>query len=503
MVHWTKIEPAERPWRSEVRTHYAVAYALLLLVTLVAFYSCLQFEYEPAWGMAAIAVGVATLLALCKWPIIMFAGLLFVGEFKTIPAKGISLSDPTMLMFMLCCGAIVMDWIRDSLSARSEWPLTKLFAGQALNIGLFLLFSAALAVSFVYSPAEEYGWTKLLRFLTFETLVFVGPILLLKNEKTLRPLLWAMIVLSLPLLVKQLIRISHPSQEVLSGSVDVTEIGPGMDFGTAILITMYTRLIRSRILLLSVVVLMSVGLVTAAARTPALSLVLTLVISSFVLSTASQHLRLRTILPIICLTAVVAGLTFLWVHDKPGMHNKLAAKQNEIISMVSGSTADRGTIAKRLEFYKSALSAIAQHPFTGVGLGGWSHYYSGQRIEGVAMPVYPHNFLLEVASEQGLPGLVLLLAFLGSVFCSVAKLAKLPQFAFLLPVVTFLVLNHTFTGSIEDRSLWFWFGTVVAVSRMVYNSEMSCRKAQLQRGSGDFRRGHPSYKAFGCRQADA
>ena len=271
-----------------------------------------------------------------------------VGEFKTIPATGISLTDPTLLIFLLCCGAIVMDWIRDSLRARSEWSLTHLFAGQALSISLFMLFLAALAVSFLYTPAEQYGWRKLLRFLTFENLVFFGPILLLKNEKALRPLLWAMIVLSFPLLIRQLIRIAHPFQEMLLGNADVTEIGPGMAFGTAILIAMYGRLIRSRNLMRFVVVLMSVGLVTAAARTPALALVVTLIISSSVLGTTSRHLRLRTILPIICLIAVVAGLTFWWIHDKPGMHDKLASKQNEIISMVSGSPAPHGTIARRL-----------------------------------------------------------------------------------------------------------------------------------------------------------
>jgi len=494
---WAKIEPAEGPWRSEGRTHYAVAYALLLLVTVVALYSCLQFGYEPAWVMAAIVVGVATLAALCKWPITMFAGLLFVGEFKTVPAKDISFSDPTMLMFLLCCGAIAMDWIRDSLSARSEWSLKHLFAGQALNIGLFILFLAALAVSFLYTPAEQYGWTKLLRFLTFETLVFLGPILLLKNEKTLRLLLWAMIVLSFPLLVKQLIRISHPSQEMLLGSADVTEIGPGADFGTAILIAMYTRLIRSRVLLLFIVALMSVGMVTAAARTPALALIMTLIISSSVLGTASRYLRLRTILPVVCLIAIVAWLTFWWIHDKPGMHDKLASKQNEITSLVFGSTPDHGTITKRLEFYKSALGAVTQHPFTGLGLGGWSHFYSGQRIEGVSMPLYPHNFLLEVASEQGLAGLALLLGLLASLFYSVRKLAKYPQFVFLLPVLTFCVLNHVFTGTVEDRSLWFWFGMVVAVSRMVYNSEMSFRAAQAQRASGDLRKGYRPYDASG------
>ncbi len=470
-MNWTKIEVGTRPWRSEGRAEYAVAYALLLLVTVVAFYICLQLGYEPAWVMAAIAVGAATLIAFCKWPIVMFAGLLFVGQFKTIPAKGISLTDPTMLIYLLCCGAIVMDWLKGSISAYSKWSLSHLLAGQALRVSLFMLFTILLALSFLYTPAEQYGRTKLLRFLTFDTVAFFGPIWLLKNEKALRPLLWAMIALSFPLLAREIIRVWHPSHQVLLGDVDVTEMGHGAAFGAAILIALYSRLIRSRILLVCVLGLMSIGMVTAAARTPALSLGLTLLISPFVLTASSPHLRLRRMLPILSLITIFGALTFLSVRNTPALREKLAAKQDEVVSMVSGSTGRHGTIARRLDFYNSALDAVAQHPFTGLGLGGWSAFYSGQ-IGGQKLWTYPHDLLLEVASEQGLPGLALLLGLLASLFYSAWKVAKYPQFAFLLPVFIFEVFNRVFTGSIEDRNLWFWFGMVVALSRMVHHFEL-------------------------------
>lgn len=471
VVNWTKIEPGTRPWRSEWRAQYGVAYALVLVAAVGACYICLQLGHELAWSMAAIAVGVATLIAFFKWPIVMFAALLFVGDFKTIPAKGISLSDPTLLIFLLCCGAIVTDWLRGSISAHPGWSLRHLFAGQVSKISLFMLFTALLAFSFLYTPAEQYGRTKLLRFLTFETVAFFGPILLLKNGKALRPLLWAMIVLSFPLLAREIIRVWHPSLQVLVGDVDVTEMGHGAAFGAAILIALYSRLIHSRIWLVCVLGLMSVGMVTAAARTPALSLGLTLVISPFVLRTSSPHLRLRRMLFVLSLITILCTLTFLWVRNTAALGAKLAAKQNEVVSMVSGSTERHGTIARRLDFYNSALDAVTQHPFTGLGLGGWSVFYSEQ-IGGQKLWTYPHDLLLEVASEQGLPGLALLLGLLTSLFYSASKVAKYPQFAFLFPVFTFEVFNRVFTGSIEDRSLWFWFGMVVALSRMVHHSEL-------------------------------
>lgn len=463
------METTERSWGSGRRTAFAAAYALLLLVTAVALWACAYFGYEPTWSIAVMVIGAATLVALRKWPMIIVAGLLFVGNFKTSPAHGISLSDPTMVLFLLCCGAITIDFLSRLITGRSEWTLGTLLAGQAFRISLFILFIIVLAASYLYTPTVQYGGMKLLRFLAFETLAFFGPILLAKNEKELRPFLLVTLILSFALVAKQLVGVWHPSQQVLEGNGDVTEIGHGMAFGTSILIVIYSKLINSWLLMGCVLTVLAVGLVTAAARTPALALVVTLITVSLVLKTGSGHLNRKKLLLRFSLMAIIAVMAFLWIQNRPGMRDKLASKENEVQSMLSGSTLTGGTIAKRLEFYDSALDALMQHPLTGLGLGGWSVFYSGQGIPGEGMPKYPHNFLLEVASEQGLPGLVLLLTLLVSLFHSSLMMAKSPEFAFLFPVLTFQVLYNAFTGTVEDRALWFWLGMVVAASRMVRN----------------------------------
>jgi O-antigen ligase len=468
----TETQIAGTPWRSQGRIAFALAYAVVLLATAAVLYSSVHFGYEPFLGLAVVAIAVSVLVALRKWPMIMFAGLLFVGDFKTTPANGISISDPTMVLFLLCCGAIGLDFLLYLVDKRSGWTLGRLLAGQAFRISLFILFVIVLAAGFLYTPAGQYGYVKLLRFLAFETLAFLGPILLMKDENAVRPFLWAVIVLSFALLGKQMIGIMNPSEQVLKGNSDVTEIGNGMAFGTAILIVIYSRLINSRIVMVLVLAILSFGLVTSAARTPAVALVFTLMISSLVLKTGSSHLNRKKLLLGFSLMSIIAVIAFLWIQDKPGMHAKLASKQNEVTSILSGSIVAGGTVGKRLEFYHSALDAFMQHPFTGLGVGGWSVYYSGQGIPGEGLPKYPHNFLLEVAAEQGLPGVALLIFLLASLFHSTRKMANSPQFAFLFPVLTFLVLYNAFTGTVEDRALWFWFGMVVAASRMFCNSEL-------------------------------
>jgi len=67
--------------------------------------------------------------------------------------------------------------------------------------------------------------------------------------------------------------------------------------------------------------------------------------------------------------------------------------------------------------------------------------------------------------------LAILITLLASLFYSSLKMAKSPELAFLFPVLTFQVLYNSFTGTVEDRALWFWFGMVVAASRMASNSQ--------------------------------
>ncbi len=79
---------------------------------------------------------------------------------------------------------------------------------------------------------------------------------------------------------------------------------------------------------------------------------------------------------------------------------------------------DRG----RFTMWRHTLTMIADHPFLGVGLDNWEYHYPfydhGDKITEHSEPARPHNDLLWIASELGLPGLAIYLYLLGMAFCT-------------------------------------------------------------------------------------
>jgi len=79
--------------------------------------------------------------------------------------------------------------------------------------------------------------------------------------------------------------------------------------------------------------------------------------------------------------------------------------------------------AERIIWSRDALDVIADHPFLGVGGGGWaSVYYQYQGYPYVTREV--HNDFLEIGVETGLPGLATFLALLGSGAWAVWRVAR-------------------------------------------------------------------------------
>ena len=156
----------------------------------VILYSPVRLGYDPAWGLAFITLLGIALIVVRKWPMALLAGLLFVGNFKTIPAQGISFTDPTFLLFLLCFASLAIDLLF-ILSGTTEWSLRRLFSGEAIKIVLFLAFVMVLIASYLYSPVQSTAQDKLTRFLAFEVLCFFAPIVLMKNKRELHQFLLA------------------------------------------------------------------------------------------------------------------------------------------------------------------------------------------------------------------------------------------------------------------------------------------------------------------------
>ena len=68
----------------------------------------------------------------------------------------------------------------------------------------------------------------------------------------------------------------------------------------------------------------------------------------------------------------------------------------------------------RINLYIEAVDNFIDTEGSGVGTGGFSYYF------GVTKYTYPHNLFLEVASEQGIIGLLILLILLGTVVIPVS-----------------------------------------------------------------------------------
>jgi O-antigen ligase len=77
---------------------------------------------------------------------------------------------------------------------------------------------------------------------------------------------------------------------------------------------------------------------------------------------------------------------------------------------ISGTTTPVQTLGTRLDLWRAAVDEIEQRPFTGIGLEVFANTI-GPRITGQHW-INTHNLFLNIATELGLIGLVLVVIFL-------------------------------------------------------------------------------------------
>jgi O-antigen ligase len=418
-----------------------------------------RYNLEPyVLLLGLIALGAATFL-IRKCAPAALAALLYVGSFKTSAAAGLSLTDPTFIILLLCCAGLVIESLFLFSGAR-RWSLGELFAGQSHALLLFLLTVLMIAVSETYTTAPESGLVKLERIAVFGMVAFLAPFIFFKGPGDLMQCLTTCVALSVILSVRNLVQLYHPTAAVLAGNEDITRIGDGELIATAILILIYFRQFaqRQRLRLVSISIL-AVGLAASAARSAAISLLLVLAITSLILRFDRSQRRIWLAI----LATAIAAATVPVISRLPAARAKLQHKQDELGHLMQGSFLPGGTAEQRMNFYRQSVVAISQRPILGWGVGGWGAF--SLKLDAKAIP---HNFILESAVEQGLIGCSLLLALLLATGSALRQIIRSTgaDYALLLPGFLLTVLVGSVTGGLDNRLLWFWCGTIFAVSRM-------------------------------------
>jgi len=433
-----------------------------LLIALVS--AAAYWDVEPFQIFAAILLLGAALVIVTKFPLVLVGALLLVGIVKSKAAEGMSLSDPTFIVLAMTTASIMVRLL--SVSRIEPVSIHQLLAGQAGGLALYLLFLCVLTGSYLYAPSTLYGMDKVMRMWTINLILFFSPLLLVKNEKDFRTLMKVFVVLSFILAALTVAGLFILSDEDLGEAR--TRIGEAWYIGTAILIFLFHRF-RGRFGRAAAVLgipLLTMALAASLARGPMLSLLMVLFLSLAVVRSTSAQVS-KKMISFGVLTAVSVGAGgLLLIQHLPSVARTFSLKESELAAF-AGSENPGGTAGMRLAYYKAALEGFEERPVLGWGTGAWPVYYWHEDKR-----TYPHNIFLETAFEQGLVGLLSLLAFLGAVFRRLFRFlgSEDGRFTFLFPVVLFALAVTCFSGDITTKALWFWLGTVFAAARITQNS---------------------------------
>jgi len=167
------------------------------------------------------------------------------------------------------------------------------------------------------------------------------------------------------------------------------------------------------------------------------------------------------------------------------LRTKSLLKQ-ENIRAIFRSRADR--------LWKMAIPMIKDYPLSGVGIGGYiieSSNYSKRYATDIGTPESAENYILQVGSELGLIGIILVLWILWEIIKQIRrtylKIPSTDNYKFILigaisGIISFLLIvqTHTFIGSYEIKyTFWLLVGIVFCLGRTAEGKDENYKQKPL------------------------
>lgn len=431
----------------------AIVIAALCLPAVILIFP----RMDPAITFGAVICACALLVAAIYWPAAFLVLPAFAPQLKSVPGLQSMQGKVDLTLLALCAAALVI-FLHSIFGSQRVQLIPGRFTGSSRQITAFFFFAMVVAVSYVHTPAPEYGGVKLIRVLLIGGFFLLAPLYLINSEEDLRK--FGLTFVGFSVMQSFLLFVRAGRVSASPEDTDVTRIGAGWLIGMAILILLFYPVMESRFWrkCLTIVALPCLigGLIASAARG---AIFATVVASIFLFFKAYQGRHKGLVLLVLGTVALLcAGVAFYFLR---GMGNgKYTEKVAELVQMSEGH-ASQGSATKRFAFYIAAIREIPERPVMGLGVGGWSVYYYGKDERD-----YPHDILLEIGTEEGAIGLLAFAIFLFSMYRAYRDLSDLtgPHFAVLTGLLIFTLVAALFSGDLDDdRVLWLWSGMILGV----------------------------------------
>jgi O-antigen ligase len=421
-------------------------------------------------AVVLMLIGLPTGIGLLMFPEVTLALYLNAGHFKADPRlQPISnLIDLTVALAL-----ILMAGLAYRLLLRKGTIIwTK-------EVSLFIVLSAIVLVGSVHTPAPGYGQEKAIRFISLTLLAFVVPLAVVQSPQELHRFLLGMLGIGLVLAVEGL----------LEGGERFTAFGSntlamGYGAGAASLIALFLVLPDLRTGVLKAMTIVAIGLLAVAmigsgTRGSLLALVVSIAVT-FLLSLALGHRRKFVLMSIIAMAGIVV---FLFSSSLVP-----ASSLERFNSLLHGTEieVENSSAGTRLSLWRQSLALFSEYPLMGSGTGGFAWFVSGRDIQ-----EYPHNIILELATETGIVGLTIfacLMLFTVQNLLSALHVSTLIEgfnrslLVTLFAILIFELVGAMLSGDLNDgRGLWALFGVIIAVSRRVSLLTMGHSKVGTKR----------------------
>ena len=406
-------------------------------------------------AVGILLVGGVLLLLLVRYAEVALGLFFLVGLVKGDPR----LSSTPIDLTLLVGGIIAIAFFARLLFSGGQLTLPREYM-------FYLLLLSVMVLSLAYTPSLSAGLDKILRFVFLTGLGIVAPFVIFDSPSKIRRFLLTMAIGGVLLAVNSLAMLGG-SERLVSPSGLNTELGAASAVSLLIIWSLLFPewSVPKRALAYPIVAVLLVALVGSGGRFANVSTAICLVVGAFLCR------KLFGDLVVMGLLGVVA-LPFIWI----------PSASYEYLSSLAHPSQAMGT---RNDLMALGVKMAAEHPLLGVGISGFRFFSPNPLTYN-----YPHNLVLELASETGLLGAV---AYIGIAACSCREMWKQlrnplmkhdPLIHPILILLVLVVLDAMVSGDINDlRFMWFVFGLPFVLRSFYPENQLNLAEARESRHS--------------------
>jgi len=425
-----------------------MAWGLVVAATLISA-SGFAGDARPV-GIAAGLVAVTTTAVLA--PQAILALFVTVAGFKAAPWLSGIPADATVLAAAGVAFAVVADVIRRGLPAPP----------RGVIFGLLLTVLVVTAV--LWAPDPSLGLAKAGRFEGLTMLAFAAPIVLVRSRAEMTSLVRPMVgfALVISLAATQVGASSEPLRIIGSNHIELARYSALGLLGAAVYLAPQASRRGAGLWIAASVVLFHTTL-AAGSRGVLVAVLIAGLVGLGVLERRSQR-----VIAVLAGLLAVAAFTVL----DPSVRGQAGDRYRHLLLSSDTDTV----LGTREELYHLGVAQAKAHP-VGAGTEGFAVDTGLTTCPGrndadrsvLAMPCYPHNIELEIASEYGIPGLALFLALVISAWMATKQVLgrHRPSRIFARSLlVLFFIEAQVSEGLNGNRLLFFALGLCFVASRI-------------------------------------